>query len=338
MTDTNIVYRNIFLMLAYAIDELEIDKNYVDKLEINSVIDVYIELLDILLKRLVTMGIHCEYTKHDIITDKVKGKLNIGRTITSGGVGRNKYTCTINKTTTKTVYNSIIFYTLDKFMRATKISSYTLYFQNHYELDIDDMLDINMEMAPYYYRPVLKICQILIKNESYSDLINREYYDYSLSYNQLRMYIIFEKFVRNLIARNFKDCRVGRVNLNVESVHLRGMITDCTIEKDDKTLIIDTKYYTTLGKNSKSFNSSIRHQIRDYVYTYNENCGSNKANGLVLFAKTTKINSETREYIENTYEKIGKNGRGHIRYKLVDLEEDFDTLKNSIVNIVKLAI
>ena len=110
---------------------------------------------------------------------------------------------------------------------------------------------------------------------------------------------------------------------------LPTMKTDITIERDDKILIIDTKYYSrTLQANSLynsySIHSGNLYQIFAYVKNKDINRTGNVA-GVLLYAKTDEEISPDNSYLMDG---------SKIYVKTLDLDRRFEEIRNQLNKIV----
>lgn len=98
---------------------------------------------------------------------------------------------------------------------------------------------------------------------------------------------------------------------------------------NDKTLIIDTKYYSHIMQtnyDTKSYHSNNMYQIFTYVKNYDKNNTGN-VSGILLYAKT----DETVLPDEKSF----KIGRNDFSVKTLDLNTEFSEISNRLNEIIK---
>ena len=111
---------------------------------------------------------------------------------------------------------------------------------------------------------------------------------------------------------------------------LPSMQTDIMLSIGERTLIIDTKYYShTLQSN---YNKKTRHSTNLYqIFAYVRNCDSGntgKVDGMLLYAKTDD------DPVLNDKEILS--GGNVIYFRTFDLNRDFKEIANQLDSILKL--
>ena len=108
------------------------------------------------------------------------------------------------------------------------------------------------------------------------------------------------------------------------------MQTDILLTMQDRTLIIDTKYYTrSMQKqfDKHSIHSNNLYQMHTYVTEFDEGHKGN-VDGMLLYAKT-------QEEITPDGQMKHKDGNT-IYFRTLDLNSDFETIKNMIAEQLKV--
>ena len=146
---------------------------------------------------------------------------------------------------------------------------------------------------------------------------------------------LYEKFLLAYYRRTFPQlsARAAQIPWKLDDemdALLPVMQTDITLSHQDKTLIIDAKYYGR-AMQSQYDKSTIRSGHLYQIFTYVKNAAAMKeqpheVSGMLLYAKTDE------EIAPNhTYSMSGN----RIRVETLDLNQDFDGIKahlNQIVN------
>lgn len=184
------------------------------------------------------------------------------------------------------------------------------------------------------YQMLVNICRF-IREEMIMTTEEGEYKLRSLSED--RMERLFEKFVLEYYRRWHPETkpRAARIGWNIiesESTMsvLPAMQTDVVLSFGDRTLIIDTKYYSqTLQSNfdKEKIHSNNLYQINTYV-TEHDRYGVGNVDGLLLYAKT-------QENIIPDAQMKKKNG-SIIYFRTLDLNQDFQNISQQLDNIVNI--
>jgi len=106
------------------------------------------------------------------------------------------------------------------------------------------------------------------------------------------------------------------------------MQTDILLTMEERTLIIDTKYYAhTMQQqyNKATIHSNNLYQIHNYVSEYDEE-HSGKVDGMLLYAKTQE------EIVPDG--QIKRKDGNYIYFRTLDLNSDFNTIKDRLDSFV----
>ena len=150
------------------------------------------------------------------------------------------------------------------------------------------------------------------------------------------MEMLFQRFVMEYYRQHYSDLhpKAQRIDWNITDgkdnsmiCFLPAMQTDITLKKGDKTLIIDTKYYSKImAENYKTtYRSAHIYQIFSYVKNMDVNNSGNIA-GILLYAKTMENNLH-----DNGKIMIGNNFVG---VKTLDLNRDFKDIAQQLDEII----
>ncbi len=183
----------------------------------------------------------------------------------------------------------------------------------------------------------------LMLNISYFvlDSLQLEYTDGSFQvtsfFDEKNMEKLFEKFVREYFRTNFRfnaNSKSIRWNLgdNNESRFSPKMQSDIILKKDDKTLIIDTRFYSTVLKKYYYDLSSIRSADMYQIFTYIKNFEDlkpGKLSGMLLYAKV-----DDSVYPDDKFEFCGN----YFYVRTIDLNKDFVYIKQQLNSIANLLI
>ena len=147
---------------------------------------------------------------------------------------------------------------------------------------------------------------------------------------------LYENFIREYyryhyghvlnVSAAFVDWDVPEDSVGLEL--LPKMKTDITLQKGNKTLIIDAKYYQNALQHhfgANTFHSANLYQIYTYVKNMDK-CQTGNVSGMLLYAHTTEAIQPDNDYI------IGGN---KISVKTLDLNADFSEISNSLNMIIQ---
>lgn len=209
-----------------------------------------------------------------------------------------------------------------------------LFFQEVEEVNLQN---INWHSITYHrnnatYKMLINICYLIVKGLLMTDDNGSTKLDKVLD-PQL-MHKLYEKFVLNYYKKEYPqiDVSASLIKWDIDESEniefLPAMKSDITLKFGDKTLIIDTKFYShsySVHFDKESYISGNLYQI--YTYVKNEDkFNTGNVQGLLLYAKTED------EFItpENEYN-LGGNLIG---VKILDLNQDWLFIKNKLNSIV----
>jgi 5-methylcytosine-specific restriction enzyme subunit McrC len=146
---------------------------------------------------------------------------------------------------------------------------------------------------------------------------------------------LFEKFVLEYYKKHHPELKpcAAQIDWNVEKEQssmniLPIMQTDILLTMEERTLIIDTKYYTqSMQKqyDKVTIHSNNLYQINTYVTEYDKEHKGN-VDGMLLYAKTQE------EIVPD--DSIKKKDGNIIYFKTLDLNIDFDSIKKRLDSFV----
>ena len=336
------MYKNLYYMLCYAVDELQHMKiSDTDAENISSSIGLLAELLLRSLDLWVKNNPLREYKEVSFDTDKPVGKINIYESYRSGIIYSGELNCIQYRLDIDTVQNQIIKLALRILLRFRgDLSDVKIRQLNYYYKQLDTISDLTINQyrlskisyrtMPSYYKPALAASGIIIDlmiaynkdgTSRLYDLDDVERYKY-----------IFEKFVRNFYIKEYHKYGVvvKHPSYDVSENKDRSVMDnlDVLLINENNALIIDTKWYTKTRPGSEN-----RNQISMYMYdVFNNEHSGGKYNisGIVLYAKThddrifaygwdANMKDVTRKFIA--------------RQDVIDMTQDFDTIKQSLIDL-----
>ena len=316
-------------MLSYAFYSLNF-KEYkkVASEEFDNIYELFSELLIIALNKQIKQGLYRDYIEVDETTSSIRGKINITESINELSFINKKLNCTYDEFSVNSDLNKIIKTTLTILLKApiTKIQrrgikNILLYFRDVDTLDTNSInWQIRYDRNNQDYRMIIGICNLtlkgLLQSEKKGEKKLMEFLD-----NQL-MNRLYEKFILNYYRKehNYLKAYSPQIEWQLDddfSEMLPRMQTDITLEYEDNVLIIDAKYYSNTTQSyfdTRTIHSHNLYQIFTYV------------SGMLLYART-------REEIQPDHDYLMSGNK--ISVKTLDLNQDFEIIKNQLDNIVE---
>ena len=333
--------KNIYYMLAYAFRSLREGEFCRLACEDFSNLDnLLAEILIIGTSSLVKRGLLRDY---ETITDQLsspRGKINITATIKSSCWLNKKLDCSYDEYTENSEFNRIIKTTFTLLLRnkeilperAKKIHKLISYFSNATHVDLH-LVDWNKRFNrnTQIYRMLIYVCHwIYLRKLQAKEAGTNLGKDYSNDRNLPQLY---EKFVYEFFKQeypsSFSVC-ASHIEWQLDSGENSGllpkMITDVTLEKESKILIIDAKFYTREMRSRYGMERLDSHNLYQiFAYVKNkawEVRGSDTVvSGMLLYAKT-----DADVVIDKKYSMSGN----QISVKNLDLNVPFDELRKPL--------
>ena len=327
-------------MLAYAYDF--IDFNAYSNIAYEKFDNIY-DLLALILTHgfsiQVKKGIYKTYENKADCFNTQKGKILINETLQLKRKGALLLQCEYDEFTENNIYNQIIKSTLLALRNNVeeenkrKINNLLNYLSsvNSIELKTLETLKLPFNKLNRNYKILINLCYFvvnsyLLASEEGNFLIG----DFFRSENFNRL---FEKFVLKYYQKHYSQLTCGSKRMNwsfsgANSEYLPILQTDITItNKNNDTLIIDTKYYKSIlisNHNKNEFRSIHLQQIYSYMKIYEENYSCENVHGCLLYAKTSEENIPVFE-----------DDGGRITITYLDLNQDFEKIKETLDNLIK---
>ena len=331
-------------MLAYAFRVLK-QSNYsqVATEEFENIHNLFAAILSKGISQQLKQGLYREYVdKYDKLT-VLRGKLNIQGTIKNRVKNRQRLSCEFDELSEDNIFNQIL-----------KLTS-TVLIKNH---NVDSEYKSELKKSLLYFGDVSDISVSLIKwstlrfqrnNQSYKMLMNICYlvidglllstqsgeYNMATFIDDRHMHSLYESFIREYyryhygnevsVSASFVDWDVPEGSEGIEL--LPKMKTDITLQKGEKTLIIDAKYYGHTMQHhfdSNTFHSANMYQIFTYVKNFDKEQTGN-VSGMLLYARTNEAIQPDNDYV------IGGN---KISVKTLNLNCDFEIIKEQLNTII----
>ena len=338
--------KNIYHMLSYAWDNLEVDEK-ADKAShkldniYNLLAKIYLEGLKTIIKR----GIYKDYIEKQEALGVLRGKINIKESINHLSFLNNKMVCDYDDFSADNKLNRIVKATIGLLMSNNeldksykqKLKTYQLYFQNikQIELTTSSFSRLRYNKNNIHYKMLIDISRLIYEGLLVTEEDGRVRFLDFIRDRQLAK--LYEKFILNFYKRRLdKNYKVhspiikwdAASKVDEDMKYLPIMETDIVIEDQARQIqiIIDTKFYSsTLSKSQYGSSGTIYSSNLYQIYSYTSNSNFNgEIRGILLYPKVT-------EGIDADY-KIG--GR-MISIKTVNLDDEWDKIEERLLAIIE---
>lgn len=341
--DKGILIRNIYYMLAYAFQELR-QNNYaeIEGERFDDIYDLFAEIIARGISYQLKQGLYREYVAINESMQTVRGKIDINGTIKNRMRNSQKIVCDYDELSENNIYNQILVTTVTTLIKHSdvkkdkkaKLKQLMLFFQNVQPIDFHTIRwnALRFDRNNRNYRMLLYLCYFII-NEW---LMTTEEGKFKMrGFSDDHMCRLFEKFVLEYYKKHHPEVKpcAAQIEWNIDNEKsttniLPIMQTDILLTIGERTLIIDTKYYShSMQKqyNKATIHSNNLYQINTYVTEYDEEHKGN-VDGMLLYAKTQE------EIVPD--DSIKKKDGNIIYFRTLDLNTDFETIKKRLDSFV----
>ena len=334
--------QNIYYMLSYAFQVLkEQGYNNLATEEFHNVAELCSAILCQGVSQQIKRGLGREYIEHTEPLSSPRGKLEIAESIKTQSMQRKQLVCTFDDFSVNSFMNRIIKSTMQLLLknnidpkRKKQIRKLLVYFGEVDTLDvynIDWHIQYNRNNQTYHL--LISICWLVIKGllQTTSDGTTKlmDFLD------EQRMCHLYEKFILEYYNQEHSEIIVGASQIPwIVDDGYRDMLpimqSDIMLEKDDKVLIIDAKYYahsTQQQYDKHTLHSNNLYQI--FTYVKNKAAALNDpaktVSGLLLYAKTDEDIVPDNEYMMSG---------NRIGAKTLDLNLKFDEISKQLDSLL----
>ena len=337
--DKGILIRNIYYMLAYAFQELR-QNNYaeIEGEKFDNIFDLFAEILSRGISHQLKQGLYREYVSKNESMQTIRGKIDINATIANRVRNIRQIVCDYDELSENNVYNQILLTTSAVLIRHSdvktdkkaKLKRLMLFFHNVEPIDLHTIRwnSLRFDRNNRNYRMLIYLCYFIVSEW----LITTEKGKNRLrEFSDDHMCRLFEKFVLEYYKKHHPELKpcAAQIEWNIEkeksSVNILPIMqTDILLTMEERTLIIDTKYYSqTMQKqyDKSTIHSGNIYQINTYVTEYDEDHQGN-VDGMILYAKTQE------EIVPDG--SLTKKDGNIIYFKTLDLNTDFETIKKRL--------
>ena len=343
--DKSILIRNIYYMLAYAFQELR-QNNYaeIEGEKFDEIYDLFAEIIARGISYQLKQGLYREYVAKSESMQTVRGKIDLCGTIAHRMRNSQRLACNYDELSENNIYNQILVTTGTILIRHSdvkkekkaKLKKLMLFFQNVRPVDIHTIRwnALHFDRNNRNYRMLLYLCYFIISGW----LMTTEDGKYKLrEFSDDHMCRLYEKFVLEYYKKHHPELKpcAAQIDWNIDKELsttniLPIMQSDILLTMEERTMIIDTKYYSrTMQKqfDKSTIHNSNLYQIYTYVTEYDKR-HTGKVDGMLLYAKT-------QENIIPDGQMKHKDGNT-IYFRTLDLNTDFETIKKKLDSFVNL--
>ena len=289
-------------MLTYAFQILR-QSNYeeVTTEDFEYIHDMFAAILGKGVTQQLKQGLYREYVNKSETLNTMRGKLELQSTIKNMLQRKQLLVCEFDELSENNIMNQILKATMGLLVREKRVKEERRVVLKKCLLFFEEVDDIEPKVIPWdrvcyhrnnqSYKMLLNICKLIIDGM----LISTEEGNVKMAsfLDDQKMSHIYEKFILEYYRQHHPMLHANpdQVKWNLDDdndMWLPSMVTDITLKKNGKVLIIDAKYY---GKQMQSF-----HEVQNFrnanlyqIYTYVKNMDINhngSVSGMLLYAKT----------------------------------------------------
>ncbi|WP_246021196.1 5-methylcytosine-specific restriction endonuclease system specificity protein McrC [Paenibacillus lentus] len=337
----SIKVKNIYYMLSYASQNLhEAGIDQVAAEEFDHIHDLFAAILIRGVGDQIRRGLHKNYVPQEETIGSLRGRIQITESIKQQTMLRRKMVCLFDEFTEDTLHNQILKQTMLLLLRMgsvrpdykKELRKLLMYLGN-----VTDIAPraIRWDALRYHrnnatYKMLINICWLVINGL----LLTTESGGYRLArwLADEQMHRLYERFVLAYYQRHHPEFapRASYINWDIaeDTYWLPVMKSDITLTYKEKTIIIDTKWYSkTMQTNSmydsKSFISSHMYQIFTYVKN-KDRLGSGNVAGVLLYAKTNESITPDNDLVLSG---------NRISLKTLDLGREWDRITEQLESL-----
>ena len=337
--------QNVYYMLSYAFHVLNEQgyKNIATE-QFNNTAELMAAILEKGISLQLKRGLGKEYIPQMEALASLRGKIDIAESIKTQSMLRKQLICTYDEFSVNSTMNRIIKSTVELLLcsniskqRKKNLRKLMVYFG---EVDFVDLHTVNWNVQynrnNQTYRMLISICYLVVKgllqtqsngSEKLMDFLDEQ-----------RMCRLYEKFILEYYRKEFKNLITANASQipwqldDEESSMLPVMQSDIMLQRGDRVLIIDAKYYehsTQVQFDKHTLHSGNLYQIFTYVKNkeYELRDKDHKVAGMLLYAKT-----DEEIYPNNVYQMSGN----QISVRTLDLNLPFSEIVEQLNTIAKM--
>ncbi len=336
---------NIYYLLCYAWNQLD-ERDIVDVSGIDStnILDLFAKVLIGGLNHLIKQGLDRGYVNFNEDTRCLRGKVNFSHTAKKNLLVNAKVHCDYDELSHDVLHNRILKATIRLLITTESLDTglkdqLVGFYRKLHEIE-DIQLNsklfslIQLHRNNSFYDFLLKICDLIYDNLLVSEDPGKSKFRDFIQ-DETKMRYLFQEFVKNFYRTEAKDCRVKSENIHwaikttdEKSKYLPEMFTDISIERNDKKVVIDTKFtkkalkITRYGK--EIFHPDHLFQLFSYLKNLEAKGGINQNCSGVLLYPTVKKELHEKISIEDHL----------IMVKTINLNQNWKDIEKDLFKIL----
>ena len=335
--------QNVYYMLAYAFQVLNEQgyKNIATE-QFNNVGELCAAILSKGISVQLKRGLGREYIPEADALSAIRGKIDISESIKTRTMLKRQLVCVYDDFSVNSYMNQVIKSTIELLLRSdiskTRKKELRKLFVFFGDVELLDVHNINWRFQynrnNQTYRMLISICYLIVKGmlQTNSDG-SKKLMDFI---DEQRMSRLYEKFILEYFRREHPEITANASQIPWQldddtNAMLPVMQTDIMLAKDEKTLIIDAKYYSNTMQaqyDVHTLHSGNLYQIFTYVKNKESQLSSqpHEVSGMLLYAKTDEA-----VLPNNTYRMSGN----RISVRALDLDCEFPAIAAQLNLIVE---
>jgi len=335
--------QNVYHMLAYAFQVLNEQgyKNIATE-DFDNTAELCAAILARGISTQIKRGLGKEYIPRTEALSSLRGKIDITESIKTQAFQRKQLVCSYDEFSVNSYMNRIIKSTVLLLLRTDitkarkkELRKLLVFFD---DVDTVDLFTVDWNMQynrnNQTYRMLISICYLVVKGllQTQSDGTTKlmDFLD------EQRMHRLYEKFILEYYRKEYPQiiANASQIPWQLDddmSAMLPVMQTDIMLTYEEKTLIIDAKYYahsTQIQYDKHTLHSGNMYQIFTYVKNKEAELADrpHEVSGMLLYAKT-----DEEIYPENKYRMSGN----RIEVRTLNLDMDFLSIKEQLDRIAE---
>jgi 5-methylcytosine-specific restriction enzyme subunit McrC len=303
---SEIPIQNIYYLLCYAWDRLD-QAGFVDitKVPDTELVDLFATVLLKGLEHLARRGLQTDYQSNQEELRGIRGKIDLITTYSRFLVQHGRAACIFDDLTIDNLPNQIIKSTLRVIGGTSELHSRNRLGVSAWLKKLSNVSDIAMSSGTFrkiqlngnsrFYRFLLNVCEFVNSASLPEQQGSYRFRDFIR--DEKRMALVFQHFIRNFLRIERRDLEVSAEVINWDARSesdpslslLPQMLTDISVVKDGRRIIIETKYYRETFAQKygvPKLHSENLYQL--FSYLVNLRSQGRQADGILLYQSQRK--------------------------------------------------
>lgn len=304
--------------------------------------DLFAEVLFRGVSYLLKQGIFKTYESNEGALSTIRGKMHLYKTYEIKQTNPYQAYCIYDELAENNIYNQVLKTTFLRLLQCTNVSSSRKNSIRSILMYFHDIDSINLQTVRWNvfsfdrrnksYQMLIYICEFIQKDM----LMTTENGTYKMkSLSDDNMCLLFQRFVLAYFQRHYPNTNARSEQISWNFINNNSLLpllqTDIMLTLGERTLIIDTKYYSRvfLSHYDKiEINNQHLMQIQAYIHNYDA-AHTGKVDGMLLYAKTEEV------IFPDDYEKPYEQPEGNRVYiRTLDLNQDFQSICTQLDNCI----